>query len=122
MKNLLLLILTFLSYNIYSQNGAVVGTIVDKDNGFPLPGANIILDGTDYGTISDVKGNYIIPNVDPDNYKLKVSYIGYNNFEINVSVSSSSNSEVNIELQPGIIIGDEIIITGNNLQGQARAR
>ena len=121
MKNLLLLILTFLSYNIYSQNGAVVGTIVDKDNGFPLPGANIILDGTDYGTISDVKGNYIIPNVDPDNYKLKVSYIGYNNFEINVSVSSSSNSEVNIELQPGIIIGDEIIITGNNLQGQARA-
>ena len=46
MKNLFLLLITFLSYNLYSQNGAIVGTIKDADNRIPLPGANIILDGT----------------------------------------------------------------------------
>ena len=75
MKNLFLLLITFLSYNLYSQNGAIVGTIKDADNRIPLPGANIILDGTDYGTVSDIKGNFIIPNVISNDYILKVSYI-----------------------------------------------
>ena len=96
MKNLFLLLITFLSYNLYSQNGAIVGTIKDSDNRIPLPGANIILDGTDYGTVSDIKGNFIIPNVISNDYILKVSYIGYNDFEIEVNVSST-NLEVNIE-------------------------
>ena len=120
MKSLFLLLITFLSYNLYSQNGAIVGTIKDADNRIPLPGANIILDGTDYGTVSDIKGNFIIPNVISNDYILKVSYIGYNDFEIEVNVSST-NLEVNIELESGVLVGDEIIITGNSLQGQARA-
>jgi len=120
MKKLFLLLITFLSYNLYSQNGAIVGTIKDADNSIPLPGANIILDGTDYGTVSDIKGNFIIPNVISNDYILKVSYIGYNDFEIEVNVSST-NLEVNIELESGVLVGDEIIITGNSLQGQARA-
>ena len=32
-----------------------------------------------------------------------------------------TNLEVNIELESGVLVGDEIIITGNSLQGQARA-
>ena len=54
MKYTFILLFSFFSSVIYAQNGAVVGKITDSDNGLPLPGANIILKGTDYGTISDV--------------------------------------------------------------------
>ena len=59
MKYIFILLFSFFSSVIYAQNGAVVGKITDSDNGLPLPGANIILKGTDYGTISDVSGNAV---------------------------------------------------------------
>ena len=43
MKYLFTLLFSLILNFIYAQNGAVVGKIVDNDNGFPLPGANIIL-------------------------------------------------------------------------------
>ena len=121
MKYLFTLLFSLILNFIYAQNGAVVGKIVDNDNGFPLPGANIILKDTDYGTISDVSGNFILPNVVPNDYTLIVSYIGYNDIEKEISVSTSFNTEIDIELESGVLVGDEIIILGNNLQGQARA-
>ena len=121
MKYLKIFLFFLISFQTFSQNGAIVGKVVDSDNGFPLPGANIVLKGTDYGTISDVNGKYIILNVVPNKYTLVISYIGYSDIEKEISVSSSSNTPVNVKLEAGILIGEEIIITGNSLQGQARA-
>ena len=81
MKYIFILLFSFFSSVIYAQNGAVVGKITDSDNGLPLPGANIILKGTDYGTISDVSGNFVLPNVIPSDYTLIITYIGYSDIE-----------------------------------------
>ena len=121
MKYIFILLFSFFSSVIYAQNGAVVGKITDSDNGLPLPGANIILKGTDYGTISDVSGNFVLPNVIPSDYTLIITYIGYSDIEKEISVQGSSNTEIDIALESGVLVGDEIIIIGNNLQGQARA-
>lgn len=57
----------------------VRGTVTDQDAGIPLPGANVILVGTDpiLGTSTDLNGNFHIANVPVGRITLQVSYTGY---------------------------------------------
>ena len=55
MKKLLTLIAVFASFTMWAQT-QVSGTVTDAD-GQPLPGANIVLDGTT-GAVSDFDGNF----------------------------------------------------------------
>ncbi len=59
----------------------ITGTI--SDAGLPLPGVNIIIEGTSMGTQSDFDGNYTIEA--PENSILVVSYIGFDTEEIQLS-------------------------------------
>ena len=40
--------------------GKISGKVLDAESGTPLPGVNIILEGTTLGAASDLQGNYII--------------------------------------------------------------
>ncbi len=60
------------------------GTIVDEDNGEPLIGANILVQGTTLGTITDFDGSYDL-RVDNLPVTLEVSYIGYASIDIEVT-------------------------------------
>ena len=54
-------LLLFLLFSLlgFSQNGRVIGTILDKEyNNEPLPFANILIKGTTIGTSTDFDGNY----------------------------------------------------------------
>ena len=47
------------------QETTVKGKVVSSDNQ-PLPGVTIVVKGTSAGTISDVDGNYVLPNIPND--------------------------------------------------------
>lgn len=53
---------------------AIKGTVMDEQ-GEPIIGANVMVEGTTIGTITDIDGNYSMTA--PANANLKVSYIGY---------------------------------------------
>lgn len=63
MRNLLriTLICCFLTYTgiLYAQN-SVRGSVVDSETGTPLPGVNVIIQGTTTGVSTDFDGNYQI--------------------------------------------------------------
>ncbi len=48
-----------------------------KTTGEDIPGVNVILKGTYYGSATDLNGNFIIKNINPGEYNLEISYIGY---------------------------------------------
>lgn len=73
----------------------VKGTIVDESN-LPLPGANIVLEGSTIGTTSDFDGNFTFPKKLKNGDVLVVSYIGYNSKK--VFVNGKKNGP-NIQLQ-----------------------
>ena len=101
--------------------GKIVGFVTDKTSGKPLPGANIILDGTSIGAASQVDGKYFIPNVPPGSYTLVVKYIGYKDVEIAINVLSKETVTVNAELEyAGLVAGEEITITAQ-AEGQIAA-
>ena len=55
--NLFLAVLVLNIFSSFSQNlGTITGEIFDAKSQFPVTGANIILDGTTIGTISDENG------------------------------------------------------------------
>ncbi len=59
-----------------SLKGQLAGRIVDAQNGKPLPGAVILLQGQ--GTAkTDIDGNYSIANLTPGNYRMSVNRSGF---------------------------------------------
>ena len=74
-KTYLTLIAMLLAIPAFAQNVDVSGTVVD-DQGEPLIGVTVMVEGTSNGTATDFDGNYSIKNV-PSKGKLVYSYIGY---------------------------------------------
>ncbi|MEL1236870.1 MAG: carboxypeptidase-like regulatory domain-containing protein, partial [Candidatus Neomarinimicrobiota bacterium] len=67
--------LVFFLFSVLSLSqttGKVSGVIVEKDSKEPLPGANIYLVNTAYGTASDASGRFTIINIPPGKYAMKV--------------------------------------------------
>ncbi len=104
----------------YSQNwglpggtGSITGYITDKETGEPLIGANVILEGTSFGSATDVNGKYYIANVPVKNYRIKFSYVGYDAVPVDINIKEKNIAEVNVPLEPGNFTTGEVVVTGN---------
>ncbi len=111
---LIFLIIIFYSYNLFAGTvGKISGNIRDVNTGEPIIGANIILEmENDYlGTASDINGYYVILNVPPGTFNLKVSTIGYANSIIkNVKVNMELTTIINVELTQETLNLKEIVV------------
>ena len=107
--------------HLFSQTGNLLGTVSDSNGSFPLPGANVYLEGTNFGGITDSGGKVYLSNLPAGNYKLVVSYIGYENQEKDISIDAESLNTFSVELSVGTLVGNDIDVIGNSLSGQARA-
>ena len=83
----------------------VSGNIVDED-GEPLVGASIVINGTSIGTISDLDGAYSI-SVGPKD-TLQVSYLGYDN----ITYPVDDSSEINLRMSSSLELLEEVVVTG----------
>jgi len=87
--------------------------IVSDVNG-PLPGANVVVKGTDNGETSDFDGKYILNDVPSDGI-LVFSFIGYSSQEIPVN----GRTEINVTLIEDINSLEEVVIIGYGVQKKA---
>ncbi|SNT11308.1 TonB-dependent Receptor Plug Domain [Ekhidna lutea] len=101
-KILLSLTLVVASLLTYAQS--VSGTVTD-DAGEGLPGATVLVKGTQNGTITDVDGKFTL-NV-KEGTPLVVSFIGFE------SVEATASSNMEVTLNPGTSILAEVVITSN---------
>ena len=74
---LLIILISILPIPSYSQNGSIRGNISDAATGETLVGANVLIQGTYNGTISDLDGNYELKDLAPGKYNIVISYISY---------------------------------------------
>lgn len=82
---------------------------VQSADGEPLVGANVGLNGTYYAASSDVNGDFILKGLDEGTYTLKVSYIGYADYEKEVQVSGETT--LTVEMSRKDYVADEITVT-----------
>jgi len=111
------LIVVQLSNFVYA--GDIKGTVSDKGSGDFLPGANVFLEGTNYGTSSDRAGNYTINGVPDGDYTLIVTYVGYSDYSNSVSVGPDAVTH-NAQISVSYIAMDAVNVNGL-AQGQAKA-
>jgi outer membrane receptor protein involved in Fe transport len=93
----LMVLLPVLAFS--ATTGKIIGTVVDKETGEALPGANVTIEGTNLGAAANVQGGFIILNIPPGIYSVKTSFIGYETVTIsNIRVSVNLTTEVDFEL------------------------
>jgi TonB-linked SusC/RagA family outer membrane protein len=90
----------------YSQNQITVSGLVNDIEGTPLPGANVLVSGTQLGTVTDFDGNFELQNV-PSNAAIVFSYVGYKA----QSVSVNGRTTLNVTLIADNTL-DEIVVIG----------
>jgi len=105
-------ILLLIPITIFAQSsGKLAGVVVDKSTGEPLPGVNVILEGTTQGSSTDIDGYYVILNVPVGVYTMRANYIGYKDYVVqNVRVSAGITTEINFSLEPTTLELEEAIV------------
>ena len=106
------LILLFLPIFLFAGvTGKIVGTVTDADNGEPLTGANILIEGTMMGAAASLDGYYVILNVAPGIYKLKATMMGYTTVSVtDVRVNIDLTTTIDFKLKPEVLVGEEVTI------------
>jgi TonB family protein len=82
------------------------GQVTSLEDGTPLPGVNVLVKGTQLGTVTNMDGFFQLPNVAPDQ-KLIFSFIGLQTKEV-----EASQKQMNVALAPDVSQLSEVVVTG----------
>ena len=94
--------------SMYSQT-QISGSVSDADSMDGIPGVNVIIDGTNIGTVTDFDGNFNISTSQELPLTIVVSYVGYSAERVNVT---SANQNIDVSLSAGQNL-EEIIISAS---------
>ncbi len=109
-KITLLLLVLFGSTVLHAQQRTITGTVTDTDSS-PLPGVNVIVQGTSGGTVTDINGKYTV-NMPPGNDILVFSFVGYLSQEIN----TQNQSVIDVTLETDLTALEEVVVVGYGTQ------
>lgn len=86
---------------------SIHGVVTDTETGVSLPGVNVIIEGTNIGTVTDNLGEYVL-NVPDSEAVLLFSYIGYQRERVVVE----DQAEINIRLAQDVSMLDQMVVIG----------
>ncbi len=89
------------------QQQKVAGTITDAATGEPIVGANIIVEGTTIGVVSDIDGRFSI-DVPGNESALIISFLGY----LSEKVIPAGQTNITVKLSPDITNLEEVVVIG----------
>lgn len=92
-------------------SGSIRGAVIDATARTPIPGASVMVEGTTRGIASDINGRYVISNLPPGEYRLRVSAIGYQaRIKTDVVVGTGKPSELDFQLTPVVIEAEGVTV------------
>jgi len=104
----------FLNYNTlpptYKLTANTVSGKITDNKGEPLPGANVIVQGTTIGTVTNMEGNYSITIPNNAN-QLNYSFIGYNPQTLSIT-----GNIMNVALEESEMKLEEVVVVGYGIQ------
>jgi outer membrane receptor protein involved in Fe transport len=116
MKKILALILfLFISSFILPQStGNLSGVVTDAKTGDALPGVNIIIKGTYFGTATDINGKFRLNNISVGTYNVDISLIGYKTVQYTgLEIQSSKTKELDVKLEETVLtLGQDVVVIG----------
>jgi TonB-linked SusC/RagA family outer membrane protein len=115
-----LLLTTILSTAAFAQQSYTLsGKVKDATGG--VPGVSVMLEGTTFGTATDINGDYKLNlNVMPGNYKLVVSFIGYTTVYKTLDLGNQSVFQLDFDLKDDAMNLDEVVVIGSTIKESRR--
>lgn len=105
--------LVFCSTTVAQYNSAKIKGTISTADGAPAGYVNIGIKDNNKGTISDENGHYIIKNVEPGSYIVRVSYVGLLTLEKKVTIAEHQTVELNFTISEDAQRLSEVIVTAN---------
>ncbi len=95
-------------------NGLAQGILMGSlsENGQPIAYANVLLKGTQMGTATDADGHYELANIEPGQYTLIASSIGYITYRTSILIGKGEVKTLDIELEASAESLEETVVTG----------
>ena len=95
----------FLCVGMVLAQNKISGTVVSAEDGEPVIGASVMIQGTKVGTVTDIDGKFTL-SANRANPMLEISYIGM----VTQKVKGSSNMKITLQTDSKTI--DEVVVTG----------
>ena len=114
LNGILTLLLAFVVHLTFAQEKTVSGTVTDQD-GLPLPGVNIVVEGTTTGTQTDFDGNFSIRG--SEGQTLLFSYIGQKDARATIGASNT----VNVQMAEDAQALEEVVVTAQGIKKSKQA-
>ena len=92
------------------QQRRVTGTVKDE-NGSPLAGATVQVEGTTTGTLTDADGRFSV-EVPNDAASVSISFVGY----ATVTIPVAGRTTIDVDLRPNVEFLDEVVVVGYGTQ------
>ncbi|MCB0819032.1 MAG: TonB-dependent receptor [Bacteroidetes bacterium] len=122
MRNFSLLALLFICLTTFlnAQTATVRGFVYNKNNGEPIIFSTVFLEGTTYGTQTDVNGFYSISKVPPGSYKLTFSGVNYEQVSVAISLKAGELKSQNIFADEKSVKLKEFEVSGQKEEEQTK--
>ena len=101
------------------ERASVTGKVTDAGSMGPLAGAQVQIEGTNYGQLTNAEGRFVILNIPPGTHTLRAVFIGYGPVAHEFTVTAGGTAEVDFELSTSALALDGIVVTAT---GQQRKR
>jgi TonB-linked SusC/RagA family outer membrane protein len=109
----LVLVCWLVCIEVSAQDRKITGRVLDGNDNNPLPGANVVVKGTQTGMVTDATGQFSL-NVAPGRDVLTISAIGYTSQDVSIG----SRTTLTITLVPDIKTLSEVVVTGYGAQAK----
>ena len=95
------------SNQISQQTERTISGVVSDENGEPVIGATVVVEGTSTGTTTDIDGNFSL-RISSNVKTLLISYVGM----IPVELAIDNNSQYNVVMNTDAVLMDDLVVVG----------
>jgi len=96
--------------------GAITGRVVHAEAGGPLPGVNVVVDGTGRGASTGPEGRFVVDGLDAGTYTLRAQFVGFTPASRAVEVPAGGTVRVRLALSPRTVGLDAIEVTARQVR------
>ncbi len=115
LNGILLLFITLLVFPVAAQDAVIEGSVTEAETGDPLPGANIMVEGTNYGAATNAEGHYRIqiPStyVEEQTITVTARFVGYRATRQQITLTAETHI-LDFILRQDVLGLEEVVVTG----------
>lgn len=105
---------------LLSQEGDIRGFVYNEETDESIPFANAVLEGTNKGAVATGDGYFIINDIKPGDYTLKVSFLGFETYSEQIKVEANKITNIKAYLKPTSQILDDVEVSAERQERETK--